>query len=105
MTTEREAWLALTIEDPMDPELPICDPHHHLWDFLENHIPAYATYIPRYLLEELLQDIGGGHHIVKTVFVECGSMWRKGGPQEMQPVGETEFVQGIAALSASGQYG
>ncbi len=105
MVTEREAWLALTIEDPMDPELPICDPHHHLWDFLKNHIPAYATYVPRYLLEELLQDIGGGHHIVQTVFVECGSMWRKGGPQEMQPVGETEFVQGIAAQSASGQYG
>lgn len=89
----------------MDPELPICDPHHHLWDFLKNHIPAYATYVPRYLLEELLQDIGGGHHIIQTVFVECGSMYRKGGPQEMQPVGETEFVQGIAAQSASGQYG
>ncbi|MFC2003631.1 amidohydrolase family protein [Chloroflexota bacterium] len=95
MTTEREAWLTLTIEDPMDPDLPICDPHHHLWDHPNN----------RYLLEELLQDIRGSHHIVQTVFVECRSMYRKDGPQEMQPVGETEFVQGIAAQSASGQYG
>ena len=95
MTSEREAWLALTVEDPMDPDLPICDPHHHLWD-RPNH---------RYLLEELLQDIGGGHQIIQTVFLECRSMYRCDGPQEMQPVGQTEFVQGIAAQSASGQYG
>jgi len=95
MTTEREAWLMLTVEDPIEPDLPICDPHHHLWDYPTN----------RYLLEELLQDTGGGHHIVQTVFVECRSMYRKDGPPEMQPVGETEFVQGVAAQSASGQYG
>ncbi|MFC1977247.1 amidohydrolase family protein [Chloroflexota bacterium] len=95
MATEREAWLTLTKEDPMEPELTICDPHHHLWDRPDD----------RYLLEELLQDIGGGHNVVSTVFVECRSMYRKDGPQEMQPVGETEFVQGIAARSASGQYG
>jgi predicted TIM-barrel fold metal-dependent hydrolase len=95
MVTEREAWLALTTEDAIDPALPICDPHHHLWDHPNN----------RYLLEDLLQDTGGGHNIVSTVFVQCGSMYRKDGPQEMQPVGETEFVQGIAAQSASGRYG
>ncbi|MFC2005340.1 amidohydrolase family protein [Chloroflexota bacterium] len=95
MATEREAWLALIVEDPMDPELPICDPHHHLWDRPDSC----------YLLEELLQDTGGGHHITQTVFVQCRSMYRKDGPLEMQPVGETEFVQGIAAQSASGQYG
>ncbi len=95
MATELEAWLALTIEDPIEPELPICDPHHHLWDRPNN----------RFLLEELLQSIAGGHNIVATVFVQCGSMYRKDGPLEMQPVGEIEFVQGIAAQSASGQYG
>ncbi|MFC2005430.1 amidohydrolase family protein [Chloroflexota bacterium] len=95
MATEREAWLTLTIEDPMDPELPICDPHHHLWDRPDS----------RYFLEGLLQDTGGGHHITQTVCMQCGSMYRKDGPPEMQPVGETEFVQGIAAQSASGQYG
>jgi predicted TIM-barrel fold metal-dependent hydrolase len=57
------------------------------------------------LLEELLQDTGGGHRIVQTVFVECRSMYKRGGPEEMQPVGETEFVQDIAAQSTSGQYG
>lgn len=104
METEHEAWLKL--EDPINPELPICDPHVHLWDYGKNHIPAYAIHAPRYLLEELLEDIGGGHHIVQTVFVECKTMYRKGGPQEMQPVGETEFVQGIAAQkSGSRQYG
>ena len=101
MVTEREAWLRMTMEESIDPELPICDPHHHLWDW-----PARRDRPGnRYLLEELLQDIGGGQNIVQTVFVECRSMYRSYGPQEMKPVGETEFVQGIAAQSASGQYG
>ncbi len=92
---DREAWLNLTLEEPIDPDLPICDPHHHLWDYPNS----------RYLLDELLRDIGSGHHVVSTVFVECSSMYRQAGPEAMQPVGETEFVQGIAAQSASGQYG
>ena len=95
MKTNHQSWLRLTVEEPIDPDLPICDPHHHLWDRPND----------RYLLEEFLQDAAGGHRIVQTVFVECHSMYRKGGPQETQPVGETEFVQGIAAQSASGQYG
>jgi L-fuconolactonase len=101
MVTGREEWLKLTTEEPIDPDLPICDPHHHLWD--RPNTPDRPG--SRYLLEELLQDTGGGHNIVQTVFVECRSMYRKDGPSEMQPVGETEFVQGIAAQSASGQYG
>ena len=101
MVTERESWLSMTIEKPLNPELPICDPHHHLWDR-----PARQDRPGnRYLLDELLQDTGGGHNIVQTVFVECRSMYRTDGPPEIQPVGETEFVQGIAAQSASGQYG
>ena len=32
-------------------------------------------------------------------------MYRADGPQEMRPVGEVEFVQGLAAASASGLYG
>ncbi len=95
MANEREAWLAKTQERPLEPELPICDPHHHFWDR-----PNY-----RYTLDELLQDTGGGHNIAQTVFVECSSMYRQRGPEAMQPVGETEFVQGIAAQSASGGYG
>jgi L-fuconolactonase len=97
MTLQPETRLELETETPIDPTLPICDPHHHLWDG-----PGERG---RYLLDEYLEDAGGGHKIVKTVFVECGAMYRKDGPQEMRPVGETEFVQGIAAQSASGQYG
>ncbi len=95
MTSERDTWLALTTEDAIDPELPICDPHHHFWDRPDS----------RYLLDELLEDIGGGHNISETVFVECSSMYRSDGPELERPIGETEFVQGIAAMSASGGYG
>lgn len=88
-------WLDLTTEDSLLPQLPICDPHHHLWQY-----PAH-----RYLLDELLEDINSGHNIVKTVFLECNAMYRQGGPESLKPVGETEFAQGIAAMSASGGYG
>ncbi|MFC1990196.1 amidohydrolase family protein [Chloroflexota bacterium] len=100
METNHQSWLRLTIEDPIDPGIPICDPHHHLWNRPDRRYPDQ-----RYFLEEFLQDAAGGHRIVQTVFVECGSMYRRDGPKEMRPVGETEFVQGIAAQSASGQYG
>ncbi|HEY7035137.1 MAG TPA: amidohydrolase family protein [Thermomicrobiales bacterium] len=92
-------WLALTIEQPIEPDLPICDPHHHLWD-------RYPTQVmPRYLLDEILQDTGAGHNVVSTVFLECGAMYKSDGPEELRPVGETEFVNGLAAMSASGIYG
>jgi predicted TIM-barrel fold metal-dependent hydrolase len=101
MVNKPEGVARAITEEPIDPELPICDPHHHLWDWpTRRDFPG-----SRYLLEELLQDIGDGHNIVKTVFVQCGSMYRAEGPEEMRPVGETEFVQGVAARSASGQYG
>ena len=92
---ERDAWLGLVEEDALEPELPICDPHHHLWDHPRN----------RYLLDELLADLNTGHNVVSTVFMECGSMYRAAGEAALQPVGETEFVNGIAAMSASGGYG
>ena len=92
---DRNEWLARVEEDVLEPDLPICDPHHHLWDHPGS----------RYLLDELLADVGSGHRVVSTVFMECGSMYRAGGPQALQPVGETEFVNGIAAMSASGGYG
>lgn len=98
-------WLALHREAILEPDLPIVDPHHHLWDF-----PGH-----RYLLPELLADLGmdaggtgaggTGHNVVQTVFVECTAFYRAGGPQALRPVGETEFVNGVAAMCASGQYG
>jgi len=94
-------WLAQTIEPALEPNLPICDPHHHLWDRRAER-PNYE----RYLLDELLADIdASGHKITSTVFIEVRSMYRASGPAEMRPVGEVEFVQGIAAMSASGNYG
>ncbi len=92
-----KAWLAKRPpEDALEPELPIIDPHHHLWD-----TPVRG----HYFLPELLADTAGGHNIISTVFLECQSMFRAAGPEEMKPVGEVEFVNGMAALSASGQYG
>jgi predicted TIM-barrel fold metal-dependent hydrolase len=92
-----KAWLAMRPrETALEPDLPIIDPHHHFWD---------APHRGTYLLPDLLADIGGGHTIVATVFLECQAMYRKQGPEEMAPVGEVEFVNGIAAMSASGNYG
>jgi len=93
-------WLALTVEPTVEPEIPICDPHHHFWDFRTTRVPYQ-----RYLLHELGADIHAGHNVRSTVFVEARAMYRATGPEEMRPVGEVEFVQGLAAASASGLYG
>ena len=93
-------WLALTEEDTLEPEIPICDPHHHFWDFRTARIPYQ-----RYLLHQLIADVSRGHNVRSTVFIEARAMYRTDGPAEMRPVGEVEFVQGLAAASASGLYG
>ena len=73
-------------ETPLEPALPICDPHHHLWRRPDNP----------YLLDDFLRDASGGHRIVSSVAVECGAMYREAGPPELRPVGETEFLEGLA---------
>jgi L-fuconolactonase len=93
-------WLALTQEPTLEPELPICDPHHHFWDFRTERVPYQ-----RYLLHELVADVTCGHTVRSTVFIEARAMYRTDGPEELRPVGEVEFVQGLAAASASGLYG
>ena len=91
-----EAWLAKAAPEPiLESDLAIVDTHHHLWD-----MPGY-----RYLLPDLLADLGSGHKVIATVFNECHSMYRAAGPVEMRPVGEVEFCAGVAAMSDSGQYG
>jgi len=103
-----------TGEDILEPELPIIDPHHHLWDRTPLRVtvprPAHPFYeaiadVQRYLLPELLADTGSGHNIRATVFLECHAMYRADGPEALKCVGETEFVNGVAAMSASGIYG
>ena len=101
-------------EPILEPELPIIDPHHHLWDRTPTLHLAQQRQHPyqrildtsaTYLLPEYLADLRIGHNVVASVFLECSSMLRAEGPQEMKPVGETEFVNGVAAMSASGIYG
>ena len=91
----RQDWLDRRKEPILEPDLPIVDPHHHLW-----MRPGW-----RYLVDELLADINSGHNIVATVYVQARSMYRETGPVEMRPVGETEFVNGVAAMFASGILG
>jgi L-fuconolactonase len=80
-------WLATApAEEILFPDLPVVDPHHHLWDH-----PGY-----RYLLDEFTADATTGHRVVATVFAECLSMYRADGPEALRPVGETGFVAGVA---------
>lgn len=86
-------WLALVAEEIVDPDRRIIDPHHHLW-----RRPGRD-----YLIEDLWQDTGSGHNVVKTVFIECRAEYRAGGPEHLKCLGETEFVAGQAEQSqASG---
>ena len=91
----RQDWLARHTEEILEPDLPIIDPHHHLWD-----APRY-----RYLFPELLADLGSGHKIVATMYEQAREMYRADGPDELKSLGETEFVNGVAAMSAAGKYG
>lgn len=92
----REDWLAQEQEEILFPEMPIVDPHHHLWDR-----PGH-----RYMFDELLADARQGHNIQATVFVQSRSMYSIDQPDEfLKPVGEVEFANGVAARSASGLYG
>lgn len=101
-------------ETILEPDLAIIDPHHHLWDlrpllpmfpeprhrFLETLVPA-----AHYTFDQLLGDIQTGHNIIGTVFMECGAFYDASRSEEMKPVGEVEYVNGVAAQSASGLYG
>jgi predicted TIM-barrel fold metal-dependent hydrolase len=91
----RAKWRSLHREEILEPDLPIIDPHHHLWERSGN----------RYLIDDFLADVQTGHNIRASVFVECGAFYRKTGPVLMAPVGQIEFANGVAAMAASGTYG
>lgn len=107
----RESLLEAIIE----PELPIIDSHHHLWDRRKAYAGVSGTPLHAYdevvrmskvyLFDQLLDDLTSGHNIVATVFMECRAMYRADGPPEFACIGETEFVGGVAAMFASGLYG
>jgi hypothetical protein len=82
-------WLALTEEATLESEMPICDPHHHFWDFRTARIPYH-----RYLLHELAADIHSGYDVRSTVFIEARAMYRAAGPAEMRPVGRGRIRPG-----------
>jgi predicted TIM-barrel fold metal-dependent hydrolase len=85
-----DEWLNLQPEGAIETDLPVLDPHHHLWNRPES----------RYTLEELVADTSA-HRVRQTVFVECTAMYRTTGPEELRCIGETEYVQGVAAEAAS----
>ncbi len=91
----RNDWLELVKEPALEPELPIIDSHHHLWDRNGTH----------YLFDEFHEDVNSGHNVVATVYAECRSMYRADGPAHLKSVGEVEFANGAAAMSESGGYG
>ena len=86
-----DAWLGRLREAILEPDLPIVDAHHHLWERPTG----------RYLLDELRADIGAGHNVRATVFIQCGYAYRSDGPQALRPVGETERVAAIAAQAVA----
>ena len=93
-------WLAKTPEETLEPEIPICDPHHHFWISR----PEPVDY-QQYLLPELTADVNSGHNVRSTVFIEVRCQYRETGPDEMKPVGEVEYIETIAAESATGNHG
>ena len=82
----RQEWLNQLIEDPILPNIPIIDPHHHLWD----------VGFGRYYIEELLEDINSsGHNILSTVYIMSSSntkIYSKDGLEEFKPLTEIEFA-------------
>ncbi|OYW48932.1 MAG: amidohydrolase [Novosphingobium sp. 28-62-57] len=98
----------------LEPDLPIIDPHHHLWDLrpLISAFPAprhffieTLSHSAYYTFDQLLADARGGHNVIATVYMECGAFYRAGVDPAMKPVGEVEFAGGVAAQGASGLYG
>lgn len=85
-----DAWLAQVVEEVVEPEMEIVDPHHHLWD------RGGALYE----VEQLWRDTGDGHRVVQTVVIECATHYRKDGPENLRPVGETAYFAAQARRAA-----
>ena len=88
-----QAWLDQLREAPLDPDQPIIDAHHHLW--LERADRGFP-----YPIEELAGDVTSGHKVIATVCIQCGTHYRKDGPEHLRSIGETEWVDGAAEAYA-----
>lgn len=84
-----QTWLDQVREEPIDPAYPVIDPHHHLW-------PTHPLRGYQYLIDDLARDLTAGHNVRASVFIQCSTMYRASGPEHMKPIGETEWVNGIA---------
>lgn len=84
-------------EPILEPDLPIVDAHHHLFER-----PGGGV---RYLLDDYFADARAGHNIVASVYIEILAFARKHGPEMLRPLGEIEFANGLGAVAGSGFYG
>ncbi|CAK7022491.1 MAG: hypothetical protein DELT_02468 [Desulfovibrio sp.] len=81
-------------------DIPIIDPHHHLWDLEQNYYPwltdkiapaafgDYSAICKSYRLEDFLAD-AKNQNVVKSVHLDVGF-------DPTDPVGETAWLQAIA---------
>lgn len=102
-------------EEVLEPDIPIIDPHHHLWD-LRAMLPMFPeprhrfieTLVPvaHYTFDQFNAEVSqSGHNVLATVFMECGAFYNAAYGDALKTVGEVEYVNGVAAQSASGLYG
>ena len=82
-TPGTQEWLDQVVEDIIEPELPILDPHHHMW--------PQGQGLP-YTRDDLHRDADAGHNIVKTIFMECGSAYNRDAPEHLRSLGETAYI-------------
>ncbi len=81
---------ASTHEPAIEPDLPIVDPHHHLWI-----TPPFAGLTP-FPIEQLADERAeSGHDVRATVFVDCQRDYLRDGPEEMRVIGETRAVEAM----------
>jgi len=101
-------------EEILEPDLAIIDPHHHLWDlrpllpmFPEPRHRFIEALVPHshYTFDHFHAHATSGHKVIASVFMECGAFYNPALGEAFAPVGEVEFVNGVAAQAASGLYG
>lgn len=91
------------LEAAIDPDIPVIDTHHHLFDH-PNPTVARVMRRDRFLIDDYTDLVSDGHNVIATIVMESQAMYRQDGPDEFRTVGETEFFNGQAAMGAGGSY-